>query len=143
MSKTGRPSTYKNEYCDQIIEHMSKGASLASFAASIGTNRQRIWQWRQKYKEFQDACEVAVEASQRWWEDLAMEVATGSFFSHDQNLKPNAGMIQFIMSRRFKDYSNRQEATVAIEPKITYRTSMTDDGRMIQDILREIEQENH
>ncbi|NRA68375.1 MAG: hypothetical protein HRU19_28075 [Pseudobacteriovorax sp.] len=64
MPKIGRPTKYKEEYCDLVIKHMSAGKSLASFAATIGTNRQRIWQWRQKHKEFQDACEAAAEASQ-------------------------------------------------------------------------------
>lgn len=113
----GRPTKYKQKYCEEVIEHLSTGKSLASFAASIGTHREVIWQWRQKFEEFNNACNTAMELSQRWWENLAVMVATGKTMELETDKKnpnfgkpklpyTNPGMIQFMMKQRFSDYRN-------------------------------------
>ena len=141
---TGRKPTYKPEYCDMVINHMKGGKSLASFAASIGTFRQVLWSWRQKYRDFDDACNIAIELALDWWENFAALSATGRIFDpqHEGKYnKHNPGMIQFIMRQRFyRDYNRQavQEIDVNVKPKITYKTSMSKDGRMIQDVIDDV-----
>lgn len=120
-----RPTKYKEEYCQKVIQHLKTGASFASFAASIGTHREVLWQWRQKHEMFNNACNIAMEASQAWYENLALMVATGKAMEiEDDPTKPrfgkpklpntNPGMIQFIMKQRFKDYREKTEVKKSI-----------------------------
>ncbi len=67
----GRPTTYKPEYCDMVIEHMSEGASLSSFAARIHCARSTINEWMSKNPEFSDAVKIAKASCAAWWESVA------------------------------------------------------------------------
>ena len=110
----GRPTKYKKRYCEDVIEHMKNGASFNSFAAKIEVDDSQIRRWKQRYPEFHTACKIAEKKSQEWWENFAMQSATGRL--HDpahkgKYKKHNPGMIQFIMKQRFyRDY-NKQAYT--------------------------------
>ncbi len=66
----GRPTAYRDEYCDQVIEHCSNGSSLTSFAAKVGVCRNTIDIWRNAHPEFLGACARAKAASGAWWENV-------------------------------------------------------------------------
>lgn len=66
----GRPTKYKPEYCDAVIQHMENGASLTSFAASIDVARSSINEWISKHPEFSDAVKIAKAKCAAWWESL-------------------------------------------------------------------------
>jgi len=126
----GRPTKYKKRYCEDVIEHMKNGASFNSFAAKIEVSDSRIRDWKKRFPEFQEACDIAAKRSLEWWENFAMQAATGRLYdkAHKGKYdKHNTGMIQFIMKQRFyRDYNkapytapedqNKQE----MEFKISY-----------------------
>src|SRR5210317_110290 len=126
----GRPTKYKKRYCQDVIEHMKNGASFNSFAAKIEVDDSQIRRWKQKYPDFYTACKIAEKKSLEWWENFAMQAATGRLYdkAHKGKYdKHNTGMIQFIMKQRFyRDYNkaayiapedqNKQE----MEFKISY-----------------------
>ena len=62
-NKGGRPTKYDPKYCEMIIEHMSDGASMTSFAAEIGVARSTINEWGEKNPEFSEAINVARSAA--------------------------------------------------------------------------------
>jgi hypothetical protein len=64
----GRPSKYDPSYCAAVIEHMTDGASLTSFAADIGVARSTINQWIGDYPEFSEAVTIAKAKCLAWWE---------------------------------------------------------------------------
>ena len=64
----GRPSTYKPEYCDAVIEHMAEGASLTSFAASVGAARSTINEWMEHNPEFSESVKKGKAHCAAWWE---------------------------------------------------------------------------
>jgi len=69
----GRPSKYKPEMCEQVIELMKEGASLVEVAAEIGIRRSTLYDWMNResnryVEEFSDAVNEGVELSQAWWE---------------------------------------------------------------------------
>lgn len=49
-----RPTKFQPSYCDQVIEHMTDGASLTSFAAEIGVARSTINEWMEAQPDFAD-----------------------------------------------------------------------------------------
>ena len=58
----GRPTKFKPEYCEAIVEFMGQGYSKTAFAGSIGVSRDTILEWAKGYPEFSGAA----RASQRW-----------------------------------------------------------------------------
>lgn len=74
----GRPSKYDEVYCDEIIEHCRSGASITSFAASIGVCRDTITEWASTHAEFSSAVKVAKAAAAAWYDQKARDIAGGS-----------------------------------------------------------------
>ena len=71
----GRPTLYKPEYCDMVVEHMAQGASLTSFAASIKTSRSVITVWMNEHPEFLRAAHEGKAACAAWWEENGRRLA--------------------------------------------------------------------
>lgn len=51
----GRPSLYKPEYCEKLIQHMARPRSFESFAAVIDVNRDTLYEWVKVHEDFSDA----------------------------------------------------------------------------------------
>lgn len=90
----GRPTDYKPEYCQMLIEHMRRGRSFETFACDVNTHRGTLYDWCEKHKEFADAKKAGQELSYRFWETLVMATAAGKS-------KGSAAVIIFAMKNRF------------------------------------------
>jgi transposase len=66
-----RPTDYKPEYCQAVIEHMKDGASLTSFAAEINVARSTINYWMESFPEFSEAVKIAKAKCAAWWEKVS------------------------------------------------------------------------
>jgi len=64
----GRPSKYKPEYCNTVVELMSEGASKTEVAAYIGVVKSTIYEWEKNHDEFSNAIKKGEELSEAWWE---------------------------------------------------------------------------
>lgn len=73
----GRPSKYKPEYCDAIIEHAATGASLVSFAGSIKVPKLTLNNWAAEIPEFAEAMATAKAVAAHWWEERLRRIAEG------------------------------------------------------------------
>ena len=69
----GRPSKYKPEYCQMLIDHMGSGLSYESFAAVIKVNRDTIYAWEKEYPDFSDAKKIAWDQNLLFWEKLGVD----------------------------------------------------------------------
>lgn len=58
----GRPTEYRPEYCDAVIEAMSRGLSLTAFAGTIRVARETVYKWMSVHREFSDAVSRAKPA---------------------------------------------------------------------------------
>jgi len=65
----GRPSAYRPEYCEAVIDFMADGYSVTAFAGSLRVSRQTVYQWAADHPEFSDALQVGKAAAALWWED--------------------------------------------------------------------------
>lgn len=72
---TGRPSKYLEIYCDTIVAHMENGASIASFAASIGVARSTVQEWEAVHSGFSVAVKIGKAKCAAWWEDRLRSIA--------------------------------------------------------------------
>jgi len=75
VEMSGRPSKYQDDYCEQVIAHLSEGASLTSFAAEIGVARSTINEWMGAHPEFSEACARAKAKCAAWWERVNRNLA--------------------------------------------------------------------
>ena len=56
---TGRPTLYKPEYCEAVIDFMSDGYDLTAFAGSINVCRETLYEWQNAHAEFFHAVKIA------------------------------------------------------------------------------------
>ena len=54
-AKMGRPTEYKPEYCQAVIDAMSRGLSLTAFAGTIKVAKSSIYEWLSTHSDFSDA----------------------------------------------------------------------------------------
>ena len=121
----GRPSLYKPEYCDRVIELGREGMSVVEMAAEIGVSRSTLEEaWPAAHEEFSEAFARARELSQAWWERQGRVGLTAERF--------NAQVYSRSMAARFpKDWreSKNVESTVNVqleEKKQAKISSITD-----------------
>jgi transposase-like protein len=51
----GRPSLYKPEYCEAVIDYMGQGYSLSAFAGHIKVDKTTIYEWMSEHSDFSHA----------------------------------------------------------------------------------------
>lgn len=73
----GRPTKYKPEYCQMLIDHMSQGLSYESFAASISVSRETLYQWEKDQPDFSYSKKIAKGGSLLFLEKLGLNGAQG------------------------------------------------------------------
>jgi len=54
-NRIGRPSEYRPEYCQAVIDYMGQGYSLTAFAGSIRVSRNAVYEWCRAHQAFGDA----------------------------------------------------------------------------------------
>lgn len=73
--QVGRPTDYRPEYCQMIIDHMEDGASVVSFAASISVARSTITEWANVHPEFSVALNTGKAKCAAWWDRRGRDIA--------------------------------------------------------------------
>ena len=58
----GRPTRYRAEFCQSVIDYMGRGFSLAAFAGSIGVAVDTVYGWSERIPEFREAVGIAKAA---------------------------------------------------------------------------------
>ena len=66
---------YREAYCDDIIDFLTNGHSLAAFAGHIGVSRDTLYEWMKTQPEFAEAVKRAQAKSILWWERRILELA--------------------------------------------------------------------
>ena len=101
-----RPTSYRPEFCDQVIEYGKAGKSLAWMAAELDVSKDTVYEWAKVHPEFSDALTRARNHAQRWWEDLGQE----NILSRPGEGSLNAGVYSRSMAARFPDdWRDKQE----------------------------------
>jgi hypothetical protein len=69
----GRPTDYREEYCEEIIALSRKGWTYTEIARHWGVWRQTLYDWKEKYPAFADAFARASEAWDCWYWEVGRE----------------------------------------------------------------------
>lgn len=102
----GRPTKYKPEYCEAIIELGKQGKSIAQMAAHFDVDKASIYRWSEESEDFRTALARAKAYSQTWWEDKAQENLGSRDFNAQLWLKS-------VASRFREDYTEKQVTEVS------------------------------
>lgn len=98
----GRPTDYRPEFCERVIDLGRDGKSHAQIASALDVSRQTLHNWADTIPAFLDAITRARDESQAWWENKGQEGITSPGF--------NASLWAKSMSARFPDdYTERQK----------------------------------
>jgi hypothetical protein len=73
----GRPTLYRREMCDRLVEAMAEGLTAEAAAARIGISARSLFYWQQQHPEFLQAIQEGRQRSQLWWEERALAMANG------------------------------------------------------------------
>ena len=121
----GRPTTYKPEYCQDIVEFMGQGKSLAQWATKHGISPQCIMRWPHKYPDFRKAKDVAIQAHMAYWESIGEAGTTGKIPGFRDST------YRFMMKNRFphvyKDVHQVEQTTT-----IKFETFVNEHGQIEQ-----------
>ncbi len=64
----GRPSKYKPEFCQRVLELAAEGCGWADYAAEFNVDRKTLFRWGEDHEEFRAALSRAKVLEQVWWE---------------------------------------------------------------------------
>lgn len=135
----GRPSLYKPEYCDKLIEHMAKGLSFESFAGSVGVCRNTLYDWAKAHPEFDKAKDMALERARIFWEQLGIthilneSESTHGLGSSSRSL--NSTVWMFNMKNRF-GWRDKQPGEVDVSVNVFANKSDDELEARIQELMR-------
>lgn len=104
----GRPSKYRPEYCERVLEMAKEGLGWADYAAEFEIDRTTLYDWAEQHEDFSTALKRAKVLEQKWWENAGR---TGLFADRFTAL-----VWKTSMQARFRDdYTERkvQEVTGA------------------------------
>ena len=104
----GRPSKYKPEFCDRVIELGEQGMSKVEIAAELGIYYDTFLAWQDKYPEFFESVKRATFLCQSWWERMGREATFGGCEGF------NSTAFIFNMKNRFPDsWRDRKEQEIS------------------------------
>ena len=89
----------------QVALLVQRGMPKAAAARAIGISRVTLYQWRQKYPEFDAKLEEAEATYMQGLIDRALAIA------NDADDRMSANMVQFLLERRWPDWWGRRRET--------------------------------
>jgi hypothetical protein len=106
--KVGRPTDYRDEHCQTVIECGAQGYSLMEMCFTVCRSYETFQNWQKLHPEFSKAVKTAKSLSQAWWERKGREATFGEVDGF------NATSYIFQMKNRFReDWRDRHELTGA------------------------------
>ena len=128
VDKVGRPTKYKEEYCQKLIDHMAEGYSFDSFAGIVDVNIDTLYEWAKVHADFSDAKSIGTAKSMAWWEKIGrMGMINEIPFFNDRIWRLN--MINRFRSQWSDGTKNENNDKVKQEIVVRYanrRTNSTD-----------------
>lgn len=120
---TGRPTDYKQAYCNEVKDHLAEGFTLASWAGTIGICRATAYNWSHNNPDFLDAIKIGRAKGQLVWEKRLANQAltnagnTASIIFAMKNLYQDDWADKIVNEHTGKDGGAiKTESTVTIDP---------------------------
>lgn len=125
----GRPTKYRDEYPEMLVEHMKTGLSFESFAGVAGVSFDTVHLWAKTHKEFSDAKKLGMAENLYYMERIARQATLGGIPGFNNTLWI------FTMKNRFgwrdKPDDNVRESiqdTVVNEIEVKFLKGLADEA---------------
>lgn len=69
-AKRGRPTKYREGFCDYLIGWMTQGKSVVHFCGEVDISVETFYQWVKSREDFAEAYKKARAKCQIWWLDI-------------------------------------------------------------------------
>ncbi len=63
----GRPTIYKPEYCEKVIELLKEGASIEEIGLELNCGYKTVYEWMERHPDFAQAIKTGRDYSKGWW----------------------------------------------------------------------------
>jgi hypothetical protein len=73
----GRPTIYRPELGQQLMQAMADGLSAEAAAARIGISARSVYEWQKLHPEFMQAVQEGRHQALLYWEQRAIAIANG------------------------------------------------------------------
>jgi transposase len=104
--KVGRPTLYRPEYCQRVIEMGKRGLSQEQISGTLGCAWNTLDLWAEKHPEFMQALRTAKNLELHYWEDLGLQ----NVLETPGGQRLNGAVYNKIMAARFPHkYSERNK----------------------------------
>ena len=126
MGKVGRPTDYKPEYCEMLIEHMAEGYSFESFGGIIEVDETTLYEWAKKHTQFSLSKNIGTQKSMIWWEKMGRKGMINEIpFFNDRIWRLN--MINRFRSKWSDGTKNENKDNVKTEIIVRYEGDSSND----------------
>lgn len=126
MSQGGRPTEYRQEYPELLMQHFSEGLTYESFAGRVGVCRATLYNW-EKIPEFLDAKKRGVEMALYHWDQFGVDTLKSGN-------KCDTAMYIHRMGNQFKwRRSDDNNPVVEVEKKDDKLILNFPDGKKLED----------
>jgi hypothetical protein len=110
---------YRPEYCQKLIDHMTKGLSVSTFGKSIGVSRATVYEWISTIPEFKEAHELAIQHAQEFFEvRLSAKIAGQDIKGIDTKKIDTTALIFALKTRFHETYGDKAQLVGSGEIKI-------------------------
>jgi len=99
----GRPTLYRPELCEKLIEHMAQGLSFESFGSNVEIDGEihtfcstTLYGWLNEHEDFLKAKRIGMQKSMEWHEKVFNAMALGKIKNG------NATALLFMMKNRHR-----------------------------------------
>lgn len=112
-------TTYKKEYDEMLIKHMSQGYSFESFASIIGKGRRTLFDWVDNFKSFKEAKDIGDANGKRFFETVLISKIRGKGIDGIDLKASDTSCLIFALKTRYRDtYSEKIDVVASGEIKI-------------------------
>ena len=113
-----KPTTFKEEYCQMLMDHMNNGMSYESFGAVVNKGRSTLYDWEKSHETWREAKEVAIEKALSFFEKRLIDKVSGNTkVLEAQGIKikdiDTSCLVFALKTRMHKIYSEKTEVEVS------------------------------
>lgn len=124
--KIGRPSKYKPEFCDKVLELALEGGGWADYAAEFNIDRKTLYDWAAAHPEFSSALSRAKVLEQCWWQDAGREgMGADKFNALVWKTSVQARFREDYTERKVQEVTGKDGGAVQIESKTIDTSGLT------------------
>lgn len=100
----GRPTKYKSEYCDKLIELCKQGLSRRALCAELEISSDTFYRWVNENEEFSCAYKIGEAVASNFYEKAMISGGLGKIKGF------NCHALMFLMKNRYpKEFREKQD----------------------------------